>query len=159
LQVNCNLVWRLFFARIFIAVIHVIVKINKYCLLTILCDIQYNGIMMNNKQNLELEKLKQEMRRGTIVLATMSQLTREQYGYSLIKSLNEQGFEIGQDTLYPLLRRLEEQQLLDSEWRVEDPRPRRYYRLNDNGKEVLRQLSEDWRLQTEVIRRLLNEAE
>ncbi|NMC30288.1 MAG: helix-turn-helix transcriptional regulator [Pelolinea sp.] len=114
---------------------------------------------MNNKQNLELEKLKQEMRRGTIVLATMSQLTREQYGYSLIKSLNEQGFEIGQDTLYPLLRRLEEQQLLDSEWRVEDPRPRRYYRLNDNGKEVLRQLSEDWRLQTEVIRRLLNEAE
>lgn len=159
MQVNCNLVWRLFFARIFIAVIHVIVKINKYCLLTILCDIQYNGIMMNNKQNLELEKLKQEMRRGTIVLATMSQLTREQYGYSLIKSLNEQGFEIGQDTLYPLLRRLEEQQLLDSEWRVEDPRPRRYYRLNDNGKEVLRQLSEDWRLQTEVIRRLLNEAE
>lgn len=159
MQVNWNLVWRLFFARIFIAVIHVIVKINKYCLLTILCDIQYNGIMMNNKQNLELEKLKQEMRRGTIVLATMSQLTREQYGYSLIKSLNEQGFEIGQDTLYPLLRRLEEQQLLDSEWRVEDPRPRRYYRLNDNGKEVLRQLSEDWRLQTEVIRRLLNEAE
>jgi len=159
LQVNWNLVWRLFFARIFIAVIHVIVKINKYCLLTILCYIQYNGIMMNNKQNLELEKLKQEMRRGTIVLAAMSQLTREQYGYSLIKSLNEQGFEIGQDTLYPLLRRLEEQQLLDSEWRVEDPRPRRYYRLNDNGKEVLRQLSEDWRLQTEVIRRLLNEAE
>ncbi len=115
--------------------------------------------MMNSKQNQELEKLKQEMRRGEIVLAAMSQLMQDQYGYLLIKNLNEKGFEIGQDTLYPLLRRLEEQELLDSEWRVEDPRPRRYYRLNENGKDVFRQLSEEWRSQTEIIRRLLNETE
>jgi len=66
------------------------------------------------------------MRRGVIVLATLSQLEKAEYGYSLIKELNEKGFEVGQDTLYPLLRRLEKQELLDSEWRVEDPRPRRY---------------------------------
>lgn len=99
------------------------------------------------------------MRRGVIVLAALSQLKQEQYGYSLIKRLNDKGFEIGQDTLYPLLRRLETQELLDSEWRVEDPRPRRYYVLNANGEEMLTMLANDWQAQSEIIRRLLNETE
>jgi len=115
--------------------------------------------MMNTKQSEDFEKLRQEMRRGVIVLAAMSQLRQEQYGYSLIKSLNEQGFEIGQDTLYPLLRRLEQQGLLDSQWRVEDPRPRRYYQLNEAGREMLARLSVEWQAQEEVLRRLLNENE
>lgn len=115
--------------------------------------------MMNIKQNTEFEKLRLEMRRGAIVLAAMSQLKKEQYGYSLINSLNEQGFQIGQDTLYPMLRRLEEQGLLDSQWRMEDPRPRRYYVLNDAGREVLTLLTAEWRQQEEVLRRLLNETE
>ncbi len=112
---------------------------------------------MNAKQNEDFEKLRQELRRGTVVLAVLSQLDREQYGYSLISSLNEKGFEIGQDTLYPLLRRLEKQGLLDSQWRVEDPRPRRYYILNDAGHEMLALLSTEWRQQEEVMRRLLDE--
>jgi PadR family transcriptional regulator PadR len=111
--------------------------------------------MINTKQNKELEKLRQEMRRGVIVLAAMSQLKVEQYGYSLIKDLNDQGFEIGQDTLYPLLRRLEKQELLDSEWRVEDPRPRRYYILNDTGRELLEQLKNEWREQVEIIKEII----
>ncbi|BBB47673.1 PadR family transcriptional regulator [Pelolinea submarina] len=114
---------------------------------------------MNAKQNEDFEKLRQELRRGTVVLAVLSQLDREQYGYSLISSLNDKGFEIGQDTLYPLLRRLEGQGLLDSQWRVEDPRPRRYYILNDAGREMLALLSAEWRQQEEVMRRLLNENE
>lgn len=114
---------------------------------------------MNAKQNEDFEKLRQELRRGTVVLAVLSQLEREQYGYSLISSLNEKGFEIGQDTLYPLLRRLEQQGLLDSQWRVEDPRPRRYYVLNDAGRGMLALLSAEWRRQEEVMRRLLNENE
>lgn len=128
-------------------------------LLTLLCYIQYNAVMMNIKQNDEFEKLKLEMRRGAIVLAVMSQLREEQYGYSLINNLNERGFEIGQDTLYPMLRRLEQQGLLESQWRVEDPRPRRYYRLNDAGREVLALLTAEWRQQEEVLRRLINETE
>ncbi len=115
--------------------------------------------MMNIKQNTEFEKLKLEIRRGAIVLAAMSQLQKEKYGYSLINSLNEKGFEIGQDTLYPMLRRLEAQGLLDSQWRMEDPRPRRYYQLNDAGREVLALLTAEWRQQEKVLRRLLNETE
>ena len=80
------------------------------------------------------------MRRGIIVLAVMSRLEKAQYGYAMIKNLKDIGFEIGQDTLYPLLRRLEEQDLLESEWRVDDPRPRRYYQLNQSGREVFEQL-------------------
>jgi DNA-binding PadR family transcriptional regulator len=114
---------------------------------------------MNAKQNEDFEKLRQELRRGTVVLAVLGQLDREQYGYSLISSLNEKGFDIGQDTLYPLLRRLEGQGLLDSQWRVEDPRPRRYYILNEAGREMLALLVAEWRRQEEVMRRLLNENE
>ena len=112
---------------------------------------------MNAKQNEDFEKLRQELRRGTVVLAVLSQLNQEQYGYSLISSLNEKGFDIGQDTLYPLLRRLEGQGLLDSQWRVEDPRPRRYYILNDAGREMLALLGAEWRQQEDVMRRLLDE--
>jgi len=114
---------------------------------------------MNEKRTKDFEKLKQEMRRGVIVLAVMSQLKQEQYGYSLIKSLKEKGFEVGQDTLYPLLRRLEQQELLDSEWRVDDPRPRRYYILNETGSEMLQDLKAAWKEQQKTIRSLLDETE
>jgi len=95
------------------------------------------------------------MRRGVIVLATLSQLEKAEYGYSLIKELNEKGFEVGQDTLYPLLRRLEKQELLDSEWRVEDPRPRRYYELNDTGRELLKELKAAWTEQVKIIKEII----
>ncbi len=115
--------------------------------------------MMNEKSTKDFEKLKQEMRRGVIVLAAMSQLKQEQYGYSLIKNLKEKGFEVGQDTLYPLLRRLEQQELLDSEWRIDDPRPRRYYILTETGAEMLQDLKSAWREQQKIIRSLLDETE
>ena len=115
--------------------------------------------MMNEKYKKVFEKLKQEMRRGVIVLAAMSQLKNEQYGYSLIKTLKEKGFEVGQDTLYPLLRRLEQQELLDSEWRVDNPRPRRYYILNETGVEMLQDLKAAWKEQQKTIRSLLDETE
>jgi len=95
------------------------------------------------------------MRRGVIVLATLSQLEKAEYGYSLIKELNEKGFEVGQDTLYPLLRRLEKQELLDSEWRVEDPRPRRYYILNETGRELLKELKAAWTEQVKIIKEII----
>jgi len=115
--------------------------------------------MNDKKQTQTLEKLKQEMRRGNIVLAAMSQLKTEQYGYSLLKTLNEKGYEVGQDTLYPLLRRLEDQQLLDSEWRVDGSRPRRYYVLNQAGLSLYEELKNAWSQEVEQIRSLLNETE
>ncbi len=85
-----------------------------------------------------------ELRRGVIVLAVLSQLHEEQYGYSLMKRLEEQGLQVDQGTLYPLLRRLEDQNLLESDWRVDTSRPRRYYHLSDFGKMVLREMTGEW---------------
>lgn len=97
---------------------------------------------MNNDERLENTIL--ELRRGVIVLAVLSQLEEPQYGYSLIKRLGEGGLEIDQGTLYPLLRRLESQGLLTSDWRIEGERPRRYYMLSEEGRQLLPRLKEEW---------------
>lgn len=85
-----------------------------------------------------------ELRRGVIVLAVLQHLSQEQYGYSLLKSLADSGLEIDQGTLYPLLRRLESQGLLQSDWRIEADRPRRYYQLSPAGRELLPQIKQEW---------------
>ena len=100
-------------------------------------------------------KLTQELRRGILVLATLSQLKEAKYGYALISSLAEKGLEIDQGTLYPLLRRLESQGLLESEWNVEGSRPRRYYVISPAGTQVLEGLTNDWRELTETIEKIL----
>jgi len=108
---------------------------------------------MGNVQS--LENLILEMRRGVIVLAVLSQCNQEQYGYSLMKSLSEKGLEIDQGTLYPLLRRLETQGLLSSSWRLEDARPRRYYMISQEGKEILPKLVEEWESMVRMMRHML----
>lgn len=85
-----------------------------------------------------------ELRRGVIILAVLSQLDEEQYGYSLLKRLSERGLELDQGTLYPLLRRLEGQGLLESVWRIEESRPRRYYVTSPKGREFLPRLIDEW---------------
>jgi PadR family transcriptional regulator, regulatory protein PadR len=92
----------------------------------------------------QTQSLVQELRRGVIILAVLSQLHEEQYGYSLMKRLEDQGMQIDQGTLYPLLRRLEEQNLLQSDWRVDTSRPRRYYILSEVGKQVLEEIATEW---------------
>ena len=95
--------------------------------------------------NEQFDNIVQELRRGVIVLAVLSQLQEELYGYTLLKLLSEKGLEVDQGTLYPLLRRLESQGLLDSLWRLEEARPRRYYVLSQVGRELLPRLIEEWR--------------
>src|SRR5512137_2828122 len=112
--------------------------------LDILYIIQYNVINGDNMTNESLENVTLELRRGVIVLAVLSRLEQEQYGYSLIRNLADNGLEIDQGTLYPLLRRLESQGLLQSNWRVETDRPRRYYLLSDEGRQLLPRLKEEW---------------
>jgi DNA-binding PadR family transcriptional regulator len=96
------------------------------------------------EQNQLIENMVLELRRGVIVLAVLSQLQEEQYGYSILKLLAEKGLEVDQGTLYPLLRRLETQGLLESLWRVEEARPRRYYVISTEGRKVLPLLKEEW---------------
>ena len=90
------------------------------------------------------ENLRHELRRGCLVLAVLAALRTEQYGYTLRKALADQGMEIDEGTLYPLLRRLETQKLLLSEWREEDKRNKRFYRLSPEGKAILKQLLAEW---------------
>ena len=97
------------------------------------------------------DKLEQELRRGAIVLAALSQLGSWQYGYSLRQSLAARGMEIEEGTLYPLLRRLEGQNLLVSEWRIEDGPPRRYYKLSPQGRALYGRLVENWNGLVEVV--------
>ena len=125
-------------------------------LIIILCNIQYNK-GMNAKQKADvLDNLTQELRRGVVILAVLSQLDEEQYGYSLIQLLEEKGFEIDQGTLYPLLRRLEERGLLDSEWNTEGSRPRRYYQISPDGKEILTALKEEWTSLVQVLKGVIS---
>jgi PadR family transcriptional regulator PadR len=91
------------------------------------------------------ENLRLELRRGCLTLAVLAQLRQEHYGYTLRKALAERGLAIDESTLYPLLRRLESQGLLSSEWREEDKRNKRFYRLSSDGEQMLGQLLEEWR--------------
>jgi DNA-binding PadR family transcriptional regulator len=90
------------------------------------------------------EPLRQELRRGTLILAVLGQLRSEHYGYTLRRALAETGVEIDEGALYPMLRRLESQGLLTSEWREEEKRNKRFYRLSAAGQAVLVRLVDEW---------------
>lgn len=102
-------------------------------------------------------KLELELRRGVLVLATLSQLRTPRYGYELRQALAERGMSIEEGTLYPLLRRLETQGVLKSEWRIEEGPPRRYYSLNADGRKLLKKLTESWQGMNDAMGRLLKE--
>ena len=91
------------------------------------------------------EPLRLELRRGSLILAVLGRLRREHYGYTLRKALADVGVEIDEGALYPMLRRLETQGLLTSEWREEEKRNKRFYRLSPQGRAVLARLTAEWR--------------
>jgi PadR family transcriptional regulator PadR len=103
------------------------------------------------------ENLRLELRRGCLILAVLGQLRMERYGYTLRKALADDGLPIDEGTLYPLLRRLESQGLLLSEWREEEKRNKRFYRLSPEGEQILRQLLEEWHNINGSLRRILQE--
>ena len=102
-------------------------------------------------------KLELELRRGVVVLATLSQLRTPRYGYELRQAIAEKGMPIEEGTLYPLLRRLETQGVLSSEWKIEDGPPRRYYALNADGRKLLKKLTGSWQSMNHAMDRLLTE--
>ena len=89
--------------------------------------------------------LKQELRRGTLILLVLSQLREDMYGYSLVKQLNDHDIPMDANTLYPLLRRLEGQALLESRWDTAESKPRKYYKITENGLAVLEKTTAYWR--------------
>ncbi|MGC1422184.1 MAG: PadR family transcriptional regulator [Terracidiphilus sp.] len=107
----------------------------------------------------QFESLRLELRRGSLTLAVLAQLRQEHYGYTLRKDLAERGLEIDESTLYPLLRRLETQGLLVSQWREEDKRNKRFYRLSPDGEQILAQLLDEWQAINASINRIFENPE
>ena len=99
-----------------------------------------------------------ELRRGTLILCVLAKLRAPTYGYSLIPALAESGITIEANTLYPLLRRLESQKLLASEWSTEGPKPRKYYRTTDFGEEVLAELVRHWQSTVNSVEAVVKES-
>jgi PadR family transcriptional regulator PadR len=115
--------------------------------------------MANSTENLSLiENLRLELRRGCLVLAVLAELRDEQYGYTLRKGLSDRGMVIDEGTLYPLLRRLESQGLLVSEWREEEKRNKRFYRISRDGRIVLKQLLFEWQTIGLSLQEILKES-
>ncbi|MCF7930679.1 MAG: PadR family transcriptional regulator [Acholeplasmataceae bacterium] len=98
-----------------------------------------------------------ELRRGTQIIAVLSQLQENQYGYSLLQRLEEKNINIEAGTLYPLMRRLESQGILTSEWDTTDSRPRKYYILSDLGQEILSDLEKEWKKLEQEMNELFKE--
>lgn len=115
-------------------------------------------MIQDNKLGEIIEKFVQELRRGALTLAVLNQLEEQKYGYELIESLAGQGLVIDQGTLYPLLRRLEEQGLLQSEWNVEGARPRRYYVLSPDGNKLLGPLTNEWFTMSDIMKKILKQS-
>jgi PadR family transcriptional regulator, regulatory protein PadR len=103
------------------------------------------------------ESLRLELRRGCLIVAVLAQLRHEHYGYTLRKALADEGLAIEESTLYPLLRRLETQALLKSEWREEDKRNKRFYRLSAEGETLLAQLLVEWNGINESLHKILKD--
>lgn len=117
--------------------------------MTILYDTQYNK-NNNNGEVILLEKellesFSSELRRGTLILCVLSQLQEARYGYALVQILEEKGMAVDANTLYPLLRRLEKQGLLCSEWNTEETKPRKYYKRTVFGDSIYHELVKQWK--------------
>lgn len=106
-----------------------------------------------------IQTILSELRRGTIIIGVLSQLEEPQYGYSLVTVLEDKGIPIDPGTLYPLLRRLEKQELLESNWDTNEARPRKYYVITPFGREVYAGLSLEWKTLNEAVTKIINSEE
>ncbi len=102
-----------------------------------------------------VDNILQELRRGAIVLAVLGLLKEEKYGYAILKDLSDNGLDVDQGTLYPLLRRLETQGLLESRWKLEEARPRRYYVISPAGQAALPQLAAEMKKISSIVETIL----
>ncbi|EDS05677.1 transcriptional regulator, PadR family [[Clostridium] scindens ATCC 35704] len=116
------------------------------------------GDSMGEEKDL-MHNLISELRRGTLILSVLSQLSEAKYGYALVQSLEEKGVEIDPNTLYPLLRRLEKQGILTSQWDVGESKPRKYYSRTPMGDDIFRRLKEQWEQLSENMEQILREEE
>lgn len=102
--------------------------------------------------NDQLQSYITELRRGSLTMAVLGSLFQSHYGYALLQTLKEKGISIEANTLYPLLRRLESQGLLGSDWDTSESRPRKYYTISEKGKMVLHELLAEWKRMNDSLK-------
>ncbi len=117
-------------------------------------EVAKGGMPVGEERDL-LDGLLLELRRGTIVLSVLSQMKEPRYGYALVQGLEEKGVPIDPNTLYPLLRRLEKQGLLQSEWETSGSKPRKYYRRTELGNQIFNELRIQWEHMAAGMKQLL----
>lgn len=113
---------------------------------------------MNEKDKI-MENLLQELKRGTLVISVLLNSKEASYGYSMVHKLQDFGVDIEQNTLYPLLRRLEKQELLISSWDTSESRPRKYYKISPDGEEILQNLIAEWSKMNDVMESMIGKGE
>jgi len=106
-----------------------------------------------------VERFETEVKRGMMQVAIMCLLEQERYGYDIIKCLKDGGLGVEEGTLYPILRRLEDEKLLSSRWETTGPRPRKYYVITDYGRNVRAKLLASLKAFTVAIDTLGRQAE
>jgi PadR family transcriptional regulator, regulatory protein PadR len=125
-----------------------------------MCGTQYNAFEVIRMPDFEpMQNMLTELRRGSLTLAVLGSLREPRYGYALLQTLTEQGIDIEANTLYPLLRRLESQELLTSDWDTSENRPRKYYVVSQKGKEALAQLMQEWERMQKSIANICGKGE
>jgi len=107
--------------------------------------------------SVDISPFETEMNRGFLQVLVLVLLEKNMYGYSMVKHLEEKGYALEENTLYPLLRRLEKKGLVHGEWDVSENRPRKFYVISDEGRAVRQRLLEIWRRQREILNQLLKE--
>jgi len=117
---------------------------------------QSERILLMNEMEKKFENAVLEIRRGTLLLCVLSQLDKPHYGYELVQILSSLGMDIDQNTLYPLLRRLEDQEILVSDWSVEGSRPRKYYSISEDGRSLFNKLTLEWKKISEIVTGMLD---
>lgn len=105
----------------------------------------------------ELGSIETEMKRGFLQLLVLALLEKGTYGYAMVREIRDLGYEVEENTLYPLLRRLEKRGLVQGKWDVSEERPRKFYAVTDAGREMRRELMAIWKKQDEIIKGLMKE--
>jgi DNA-binding PadR family transcriptional regulator len=115
--------------------------------------IEHGGQVMDN----ELGSIETEMKRGFLQFLVLSLLEKDSYGYAMVKTCRDLGYEIEENTLYPLLRRLEKKNLILGKWELGEERPRKFYAITEAGRKMREELIGIWKKQDEIIALLTKE--
>ena len=117
--------------------------------------VMHSIVLTLKKQTMDFSRQRQEMRRGSLVLAVLAVLRVEHYGYSLRKEFHEMGLDIEEGTLYPMIRRLADKGFLNSKWQQVSDRQKRYYQLSEQGEVLLSELIDEWQSINSMIEKLM----